>query len=122
MNYLKINGQKYELTDDGVKNYGNQLFLTIINNRMSFETVRNLFSNIDNITIFGSVTDYDSDGTENEREYVSSYYDMYNFLQKIEYDFAKDEYTITMIHPDEVSERLDEIEEILNEMLMKGGI
>lgn len=119
MMYLKINGDKYIITNDGIQLGIDSISLTIQNRGYDFATIQDIFSSLDGLAIYGCIEQDDGTCTD---EYQSTYYDMYTKLTVISYNFDSDTYTIVLAQPDEVSERLDEIEEILNEILMEGGI
>ena len=115
MYYLKM-PKRLNLIDNGVDMpQDNILTLSFHKEDNTFDDVKSMFTNIDNITVYGCIEQ--EDGRETD-EFVSNYFDKYTSLKSIEYDITKDVYKVTLTIPDETEQRLAELEDAVNFMLM----
>ena len=121
MYYLKLNGTRLDIYEDaegGVDSREEQkLGLSIVNDNYSMEQMIEMFSNLDSITIYGCVVQ--EDGRETD-EYVAKYFEGYSVLNSVTYELQNDYYKIWLAKPTELEERLNEIEDTINYLLMEG--
>lgn len=95
INYLKINDERINLTDDGIS-YNDGLSLTFYNNDYDENHLISIFSSFqDNIIIIYSCIVQD-DGTETD-EFISCRENVYIIYNSINYDSENDTFTITLI-------------------------
>lgn len=119
MNYLKIEKSRFNLTDDGVQADEEKLTLKIKNEKYSFDEVRDIFSALDDVTVYGAIEQ--EDGSETD-EYVASHYEHFTKLQSIGYDLKKDTWNIVLVEPNDLEERIIELEKSLNRNTKGGDI
>ena len=113
MNYIIIDGTRYSLTDNGIGVSENDLLLTILGAGHTFEEVKEVFENIgDTITIYGTV--------ENGEDFKSGVFEGYSQLKAVNYDITDELYMIHLIVPNDIAERIDELESAVNFLLMGG--
>ena len=118
VSYLKIGDKKLYLAEiNGVNAEEHKLDLTIKAEDNTFEDVKGLFSDLDNITIYSAIVQ--EDGRETD-EIVQQYFDNFTKLDKLSYNLDSDTYTVTLVVPNEVEARLSELEDAVNFMLMGG--
>ncbi len=121
MNYLKIRlweeDVRVNLTDDGINLNEGMLKLTILGEGRKYDDVNLLFSNLEAVTIYGCIGQ--EDGTETD-EFQAAYYPDYTKLSKIEYDLDGDYYTVSLTIPNALEERVTELEDAINFLLMGG--
>ena len=115
MYYLKL-PDRLNLTDDGISMPDNKrLILSFKRDNKEIDAIKSLFSNIESITVYGCVVQ--DDGKETD-EFVANYFEQYTMLKGIEYDVAEDLYKVTLTIPDEIHQRLSELEDVMNFLLM----
>lgn len=119
MYYLKISEDiRLNLVEDEMNIPSNEeLILVFYNGGSDFDTIKNIFSDIDSITIYGC--NVQEDGRETD-EYIVNYYDKYTVLKNIEYDIVNDIYRVTLIYPNDMELRIADLEDALNFLLMGG--
>lgn len=118
VSYLKLGDKKLYLTEvNGVNAEENKLELTIKAEYNTFEDIKNLFSDLDNVTIYSAIVQ--EDGRETD-EIVQQYFDNFTKLDKLGYNLDADTYTVTLVVPNEIEARLSELEDAVNYMLMEG--
>ena len=113
--YLKVNGEKLYLTDTNPEE--NHLELVFEADGMGIPEIKSAFSNLDSVIIYTAIRQ--EDGRETD-EIVHQYFDIFTKLSRIEYDVDSDTYKVTLIEPDIVDERLSELEDAVNFLLMGG--
>lgn len=91
---------------------------------VAIDDVREMFENISDVTIY---TDDPHDKIHNDGtvetltdERVHSQYDKYTSLNKIEYDYFNNVYRVILNAPSETEQRVAELEDALNFLLMGG--
>lgn len=120
MNYLKIGDKKYNLTDDGIQPQGNDLMLVVCKENYSFDDVFATFQNVgDELTVYDTVTNTDVDG-EHTEEFVSGSFVGYTHLKAVEYSTDEQTYKINLVIPDETENRLNDLENAVNALIMGG--
>lgn len=120
MNYLKIDGKRYNLTDDGISPSTLDMVLVIVKDDYTFEDILSVFENIgDKIVIYDTVTNTDSEGDHVE-EFVSGTFEGYTHLCFVNYDADNLTYAVKLSVPDETQNRLNELEDAVNFLLMGG--
>lgn len=113
MNYIIINENRYNLTDDGIGVDENNLMLTILSASHNFEEIKKAFESIgDAITIYGTV--------DGGADFESSVFNGYSQLKAVNYDVVNELYTVHLIIPDDLIERMDELENAVNFLIMGG--
>ena len=112
MLYLKINEVRYNLLDNGVEPSELQLNLHIINDNYEFDYLTEVFSNLDEIIIYSCIVQ--DDGRETD-EYIVQEFPQFTELRAIGYDLKTDIYTLEMVEPDIVDQRLTALEEKVSE-------
>lgn len=118
VSYLKIGDNKLYLTEtNGVNAEENKLELTIKAEDNTFESIKDSFSDLDNVTIYSAILQ--EDGRETD-EIVQQYFDNFTKLDKLSYNLDSDTYTVTLVVPNEIEARLAELEDAVNFMLMGG--
>lgn len=118
VSYLKISDNKLYLTEtNGVNAEENKLELNIKARDNTFEDIKDLFSDLDNVTIYSAIVQ--EDGRETD-EIVQQYFDNFTKLDKLAYNLDSDTYTVTLVVPNEIEARLSELEDAVNYMLMEG--
>ena len=116
--YLKFSDGKFYLTEiNGVNAEENKLELNIKADSYSFEDVKTAFSTLDNITIYSAIVQ--EDGRETD-EIVHQYFDNFIKLDRVSYNIDSDTYIVTLVIPNETEQRLSELEDALNFILMGG--
>jgi len=109
MNYIIIKNNRYNLTDDGVT-VGNGIMLTMLAGGYDFETVKKDFESVSNIEIYG---------TSEPEDFVSGFFENLT-LKSVEYDIKDELYTVTMTAIDETMQRINDLEDAVNYLLMGG--
>lgn len=118
VSYLKISDNKLYLTEtNGVNAEENKLELNVEARGNTFEGIKDLFSNLDNVTIYSAIVQ--EDGRETD-EIIQQYFDNFTKLDKLTYNIDTDTYTATLIVPNDMEVRLSELEDAVNFMLMGG--
>lgn len=113
MIYMIINNTRYNLIDAGVDCEPEELRLTFFKENHTFEQIDADFSNIDVITIYGCVVQ--EDGRETD-EYVVQEFDVFTKLVGIFYDKENELYTIRLVEPNVVDQRLTALEKKAEEL------
>lgn len=104
--YLKLKGNRINLTDNGI-DINDALSLTFVNNNYNFDRLLSIFSELNGIEIFGCIVQDNGDETD---EFVSAYFENYTILSSLEYNLENDTYTVKLTAPNEVEQRLAELE------------
>lgn len=118
VSYLKIGENKLYLTEtNGVNAEENKLELNIKAENNTFESIKDSFSDLDNVTVYSAIVQ--EDGRETD-EIVQQYFDNFTKLDKLTYNLDSDTYTVTLVVPNEIEARLSELEDAVNFMLMGG--
>lgn len=104
--YLKLKGNRINLTDNGI-DINDALSLTFVNNDYNFDRLLSIFSELNGIEIFGCIVQDNGDETD---EFVSAYFENYTILSSLEYNLENDTYTVKLTAPNEVEQRLAELE------------
>lgn len=116
--YIKDGDEKYVLIPNGINTpLVNSLELSFLADNKSFDTVKESFSDKEEIIVYVCIVQ--EDGRETD-ETVSNIFTGYTFLQRLEYDLENDIYKLTLIIPDETQARLSELEDAVNFLLMGG--
>lgn len=113
--YLKVNGEKLYLT--GTNPEENHLELVFEADGADISEVKSDFDNLDSVTIYTAIRQEDERETD---EIVHQYFDNFTKLSKIEYDVDSDTYKVTLVEPDILEERISELEDAVNFLLMGG--
>ena len=117
VSYLKLGENKLYLTEiNGVNAEEHRLELTIKAEDNTFESIKVLFSSLNNVTIYSAIIQ--EDGRETD-EIVQQYFDNFTKLDKLSYSLDSDTYTVTLVVPNEVEARLSELEDAVNYLLME---
>lgn len=121
MYYLKLHDVKlylYEDDEGGLdQRKENKIGVSVKNNNIPFETIKDLFSTIEDITIYGCIEQ--EDGTETD-EYIANFFEGYSEVYNISYNVMYDYYKVFLAKPDEVNERFNGLEDAVNFLLMGG--
>ena len=120
MYYLKMpNDIRLNLVDGGVDQPDPKtLTLTFYNNdRFSFEDIKSMFADTDGITIYMCIVQ--DDGRETD-EMVSTHHEEFTKLKGVEYQTEYDLWKVSLTIPDDTKERVSELEDALNFLLMGG--
>ena len=117
MYYLKMPKRLNLVEDEITKPVDDRLTLVFYKEDNNFETIKDLFSDVTNITIYGCIEQ--EDGRETD-EFICEQYNQYTSLSKISYDLDNNAYSVTLVVPNETEERLSELEDALNFLLMGG--
>lgn len=118
VSYLKLGDNKLYLTEtNGVNAEENKLELNVEARDNTFEGIKDLFSDLDNVTIYSAIVQ--NDGRETD-EIVQQYFDNFTKLDKLTYNIDTDTYTATLIVPNDMETRVSELEDAVNFMLMGG--
>lgn len=118
VSYLKLGDNKLYLTEtNGVNAEENKLELNVESRGNTFEGIKDLFSNLDNVTIYSAIVQ--EDGRETD-EIIQQYFDNFTKLDKLAYNLDTDTYTATLIVPNDMEVRISELEDAVNFMLMGG--
>lgn len=116
--YLKLSDSKFYLTDvNGINAEENKLELNIKADSYSFEDIKTSFTNLDNITINSAILQ--EDGRETD-EIVHQYFDKFTKLDRVSYNMDADTYTVMLVIPNETEQRLSELEDAVNFLVMGG--
>ena len=117
--YLKIDNKKMYLTPDGVDTPEDKILkLSFYNNDLFiFDDISKMFSNLKEIIVYMCIIQ--DDGTETD-EMISNVFTEYTKMKGINYDIDRDSWQVIMTIPDETQERLSELEDALNFLLMGG--
>ena len=117
VSYLKLGENKLYLTEiNGVNAEERKLELTIKAEDKTFESIKVLFSSLNNVTIYSAIVQ--ENGRETD-EIVQQYFDNFTKLDKLSYSLDSDTYTVTLVVPNEVEARLSELEDAVNYLLME---
>lgn len=120
--YLKIDDEKQIIVDGGV-NQPNEKELSVMffnENRYSFDDIKRMFTDLnDGIVIWMCIVQ--DDGTETD-EMLSTNNKEFTKIRGIEYQPEYDIWKVTMTIPDETQERISELEDALNFLLMGGDM
>ena len=109
MNYIKVNDNRYNLTDNGI-NKSDALTLQFKAEGRTFESVKSDFESVKDITVYG---------TEGNEDFISGYFENIT-LKSIEYDLKEELYTVTMSEIDETAQRINDLEKTVNYLLLGG--
>lgn len=125
--YLKIDGERLDLSDDGVQLNGDVLTLQIINKDYQFTDFADKFFKVpEPITIYSCniqnrVNEETGEEYEEETdEYVHQYFDKTTKLVSVKYDMPHNIFVLDFVEPDEMEERISELEDAMNFVLMGG--
>ena len=113
------NDIRLNLVDGGVDQPDPKtLTLTFYNEgRFSFDDVKEMFTDIDGVTIYMCIVQ--DDGTETD-EMVSTHHEEFVKMKGIEYQPEYDLWKVSLTIRDETKERLAELEAAMNFLLMGG--
>ena len=81
------------------------------------DEIKTAFSGLSDVTIYTAIVQ--EDGRETD-EIVHQYFANLTKLSNIAYDISADRYTVTLIEPDEIEERVLELEDAVNYILFGG--
>ena len=113
MNYILIDDRRYNLTDDGIGVSEKDLVLTIVKDEYAFDDIKEAFEDVgDTITIYGTV--------EGGDDFESGIFEGYSELKAVNFDLISEVYTVHLIVPNDIVERIDELESAVNFLLMGG--
>lgn len=118
--YIKMpNNITLDLISGGVDQLTeNELSLTFRNeHRFTFEQVKEMFSDIDEIVIWLCLVQRDGRETDHMPGEV---FDEFTRFSKLEYQEDLDLWKVTLSKPKEIEQRLEELEAALNYLLMGG--
>ena len=114
--YLKLNGAKVYVDSDIVAEEEKvTLHLTDMTDSNEIKTA---FNNLPDLTIYSAIKQ--DDGRETD-EIVYQYFNNVTKLDKIIYSTTSEKYSVIIIEPNELEERLTEAEDVINFLLMGGG-
>ena len=92
---------------------------------VAVDDVRGMFENISDVTVYTDEPHEktNEDGTSEivTDERIYNKYNKYTVLNKIEYDYFNDVYKVTLNSPSESEQRISELEDALNFLLMGGN-
>lgn len=116
--YLKFSDSKFYLTDvNGINAEENKLELNIKAGTYTFENIKSSFSTLDNITIYSAIVQEDERETD---EIIHQYFDNFTKLDRVSYNMDADTYTVMLVIPNETEQRLSELEDTVNFLVMGG--
>lgn len=113
--YLKFNDEKIYLTN--VNPEGDRLELSFEAKDRSLADVKALLTGLDNITVYSAIV---QEGGRETDEITHMYFENFIKLSKIEYDLETESYKVVLIQPNVLEERVTELEDAVNFMLMGG--
>lgn len=133
MDYLKINGKRYNLTFDEMICDGAKLCLYIPASEITIPEIKAELSNQDEFIVYGCVeneipvTDENGDPTEEMRkvetdEYIATRFEGFTRIIAINYNLEYDFYEIIFVSPIDIDTRMSDMEEAMNFLLMGGDI
>lgn len=110
MNHIKINENRYNLTDDGIEQ-NEVLKLQINAEDHTFERIKSDFECVKSITVYG---------TSESEDFESGYFEKIT-LKSVEYDLDKKLYIVKMSEIDKTTQRINDLEETVNFLLLGGN-
>lgn len=118
--YIKMpNNVTLDLIQGGMDTPDDKTLSLAFNNedRFSFEDVKQMFADIPEITIWVCIVQRDGRETDHM---PGTIHEGFTKLDKIEYQSDLDIWKVTLTKPNETEERLSELEDALNFLLMGG--
>ena len=117
--YLKLGDSKFYLSEvNGINAEENKLELNIKADTHTFEDIKSSFSDLDSITIYSAIVQ--EDGRETD-EIVHQYFDNFTKLDRVSYNMDADTYTVMLVIPNILEERVTELEDAVNFLVMGGN-
>lgn len=119
--YIKIDDDRLVLVDGGLDQpQPNVLSIQFYNEeRFTFEDVKRIFGEMTDISIWMCLVQ--DDGTETD-EMLSNNYTEYTKLKAIDYQMDLDLWKVSMTVPNDEKERISDLEDALNFLLMGGDM
>lgn len=112
--YLKYNGKKLYLTEiQGVNAEETKIELNIKNDSYDFNYIRDAFTGLTDVIIYSAIVQ--EDGRETD-EVISQEFPTFTALNSVAYSVLTDVYTVTMIEPDIIDQRLTALEKKSEEL------
>ena len=125
--YLKFGNRKVYLDPDIIAEEGRVTLK--IEEETNVEALKALFNNLSDLTIYTAIvqdelTDENGDPVEavETDEIVYMYFDNITKLDKIIYNTVSEQYSVVLVEPDYLEERITEAEDAINFLLMGGEL
>lgn len=125
--YLKFGNRKVYLDSDIVAEEGRVTLK--IEEETNVEALKALFNNLSDLTIYTAIvqdelTDENGDPVEavETDEIVYMYFGDITKLDKIIYNTVSEQYSVVLVEPDYLEERITEAEDAINFLLMGGEL
>ena len=112
--YIKNKKEKIYISDTNVEM--NALSFVIKAEGQSIEDVKDMFANLENVTIYTAIQQ--EDGRETD-EIVHQYFENFKKLTKVEYNLENDTYKVTIAEVTALENRVAELESMVQALLSK---
>ena len=113
--YLKLNGEKVYVDSDII---AEESRVTLhLEDMTDVGEIKTAFSNLPNLTIYSAIVQEDERETD---EIVYQYFENITKLDKIVYDTSSGKYSVLIVEPNDLEERITEAEDAINFLLMGG--
>lgn len=112
-NVLKSPTKLYLVDTNGVNAEDTRLTLNLLPSGYDFMGIKDFFTDIDKVIIYSAIVQ--EDGRETD-EMVHMYFDQFTKLTNVTYNLDSDTYTVTLVEPDIVDQRLTALEKKSEEL------
>lgn len=112
-NVLKSPTKLYLVEVNGVNAEDTRLTLNLLPSGYDFMGIKDFFTDIDKVIIYSAIVQ--EDGRETD-EMVHMYFDQFTKLTNVTYNLDSDTYTVTLVEPDVVDQRLTALEKKSEEL------
>lgn len=113
--YLKLGEEKIYL--EGIDPEENKLELSFAAGNKSLEDIKEILVGLNRLVIYTAIVQ--EDGRETD-EIIHMVFETFTKLSKIEYDLDSKTYKVVLVEPNILEERIAELEDAVNFMLMGG--